>query len=199
MLRLARLAATGSCWLFWLWLQHWPLGATVVTALSIAGVLAAIARIGARIETVALVIALAVTVMNLSVLHGYAKTPELLHARLAAVPLGHGLLSASVLWAMGDSLFSVEPLLAAWLTKNARHVVYGGLLIVIVLVAADSYFMGEGRPFHWPTYAPPSPARAFPAEEAYVHAAERFMRDTRGERFLQRKPDGTIRIVLNGA
>jgi len=198
-LRLKRLGPTSFCWLFWLWLQHWPTALVAATAAGVGAVLlTSISRLGSKQDLLRALVA-AVTIANLAGFYVGFDATEPLHQRLSELPAGHALLSVSVLWALGDSLFSLERTFVKWTIRYARSVVYGISLVMVVLITVDSYFVGEGQPFKYPSYPPPQPARVFPANEGYVHASERFMVDLRDRRFAQRKPDGTTRIVLNGA
>lgn len=196
---LGRFGATALCWIFWLWLRSWPPASAIATAVGTSALIAiSVSSVGRR-RAVGRLVTAALTLSNFAGFYAGQENSAPLAHRLSSLPAGHALFSASVLWALGDSLFSLEPWIVQWTIQYVRRVAYGLSLFIVVLLAADSYFVGKGTPFKYPTFPPPQPARVFPADEGYAHASEHFMADTSGLRFTQRKPDGTTRIVLNGA
>jgi hypothetical protein len=158
-LRPTRFGVTALCWVFWLWLRGWPTLALIVAA---AGVCAVSFLSSSRLHRRRVWTNVTIAALTMSLLAGFYsgfEHVEPLHRRISALPVGRALFSVSVLWALGDSLFSLEETLVRWMTLYARALVYGVSLLAVVLLTVDGYFVGEGRAFKYPTYPPPQPAR----------------------------------------
>jgi hypothetical protein len=185
-------ALTVALALAWAWLQQRPPLHLLLTALAGVGVLVALRHGRAPIRRAARALALALAVVWLAGFY-QGRHGEAAAGRLAAVPAGRALLSASVMLALAPSVLRAA-------AQRRRPVLPALAGAAALLVAADLYFVPDWfGEFQRLRYHPFLTLDA-PGTYKYAHAQERQVRDgTNQVLFAQRKPAGVVRIVLLGA
>lgn len=187
---------------FWLWLRE-DRGPLVWIAASawLAGFSLSLARSHAR-QTVGRWILALLAVFGVATWYVGRGTFPLHFARLDGSPSRHGWLVASTLGALLYASVSILDSLeraVQRLAARARDVLYAVCLLLSVAVSADMFFVGRGVPYDYNVLRP-SPIFA-PGAGSFANrnVLERMVTDSDGNGFSQRKPDGTVRIVLDGA
>jgi hypothetical protein len=188
-----------------LWISEWP---TMATGLVLAAFAASIffeVKGPARLRMVGDAMALFALFAAVAGSYGPPPNGPALTERLRRLGESRVLFGTLVFLTLACILFPMQAFLVRLLRgmtdRLARHagsVAYGVTLILVVVLAADAYFIGRGQPFDY-ALGQDRPRVTLHPGIGRAHAAEATLHDVPGQRFSQQKPPGVTRIVLNGA
>ena len=115
--------------------------------------------------------------------------------RLNRVPLGDLLLAVCVFWTMNCLLIDLK----LSLRQRMGRGLYALGMVLVVFFTVDLFLVNKGEKFRYSSKFHPFLSYDVGWAYGYSHATERTVTDLRGVSFTQKKPRGTVRVILNGA